>query len=102
MIARHQLVVGETWVVRLPSNPSTGYHWTLLPIDPPIVQQLGPAQFQPPAPQVPRRVGAGGEELFHLQANLPGEVTLHWVYRRPWETQGEPADRRSMWVRVAP
>jgi inhibitor of cysteine peptidase len=93
------MAVGEDCVIRLPSNPSTGYRWELLPADPPIVQLLGEAKFEPRAASA-GMVGAGGEEVFRLRAQSPGEVTLCWVYRRSWEASEPPADTRSLRVIV--
>jgi inhibitor of cysteine peptidase len=98
--ALQPLTVGATWSVRLPANPTTGYRWELLPIDPPLVHQVGDATFEPTTVSTPPRVGAGGIENFLIQADAPGQVTLHWVYRRPWETHTEPAQTWQVMLRV--
>ncbi|MEX8501338.1 protease inhibitor I42 family protein [Leptothrix ochracea] len=93
------LNVGATWAVALPANPTTGYRWELLPIDPPLVHQVGDAVFEPTSSE-PHRVGAGGMERFFLQADAPGHVTLQWVYRRSWEHHTEPAETWQVVLRV--
>ncbi|MEX8519655.1 MAG: protease inhibitor I42 family protein [Leptothrix sp. (in: b-proteobacteria)] len=98
-MAAQPMAVGEDCVIRLPSNPSTGYRWELLPVDPPIVQLQGAVEFEPHTASA-GLVGMGGEEVFRLRAQSPGEVTLRWVYRRAWEASEPPADTRSLRVIV--
>jgi len=77
------LILRGQWVIfRLPSNPSTGFRWTLanepdarLSIhgEPILVRTLQ------------ARLGAPGNEVWSLSATQSGEYTLQFVYRRPWE-----------------
>jgi len=86
-----QLTIDQECVVRLPANPSTGYQWVLQPVDPPVVQLVGAAEYVAVAvPSVPPRVGQGGEVVFRLRAVATGDVTLRWDYRRSWEPLETP------------
>jgi inhibitor of cysteine peptidase len=75
-------------VVRLPSNPSTGYRWSL-------VQQAGGILEPEGAPTFERTgagdAGAGGTETWRFVPLKAGEETLRLEYRRLWETDAPPA-----------
>jgi inhibitor of cysteine peptidase len=92
-IAPARLSVGEECLVRLPSNPTTGYRWELQAvIAAGVVEQVGQAEFQPaPDDTGPPRVGAGSAQVFRLRAVGVGDATLHFVYRRAWEPVQTPA-----------
>lgn len=45
------------------------------------------------------RNGAGGTETWTFAAPEPGQTTLNFVYRRPWETK-PPIDSAAFRVRV--
>lgn len=91
---------GQQCTLQLRSNPTTGYGWALLPIESERVRLLG-SEFVREARAVnePPRVGAGGVERFRLEAGQVGEVTLHWVYRRPWQPD-EVAQRFELRISV--
>ncbi len=72
-------------VLRLQSNPSTGYRWEVQEMDHGVLQQVGETEFEPqsdllgaPATQVLRFAGVGR-----------GQTILRLGYRRSWE-QGVP------------
>ena len=98
--AARSLAVGEACVVRLHANPSTGYGWELLPIEPAIVERVGVVEFESAASAGSRLVGVGGEQVFRLLARHAGVVTLRWVYRRIWETDVPPADTYQLHLTV--
>ena len=76
------LMLRGQWVIfRLPSNPSTGFRWTLEPDakltihgEPILVKGASQA-----------RLGASGNEVWSLSATQSGGYTLQFVYHRPWE-----------------
>ena len=71
---------GETTVVTLASNPSTGYRWKLLATDARVVRLVS-HRYVPPKVARP---GAGGKELWRFVARAHGTVTLVFGYLRPW------------------
>ena len=70
---------GDTLVVRLAGNPSTGYRWSTVRV--PASLQLVAAQYVAPKPQRP---GAGGTYVFRFRAGT-GAGRLALAYARPWE-----------------
>ena len=82
----------ETLIVKLPSNPSTGYMWQFTPPEDGTVKQVGDWKHTPSKKNTP---GAGGETTWRLVAGQSGEATLQFFYRRPWEDASvEPAETR--------
>lgn len=78
---------GQTLIVSLSGNPSTGYLWQLGEVDEHILQQTE-AKFE----QKSDRVGASGLQIFYYKAIGTGETVLKLVYRRPWEKNVEPLE----------
>lgn len=87
--------VGQTLVVALPSNPSTGYSWEIVELDQ-LVLKPTKEDFKVESDLV----GAGGTQLFFFEALKAGQTSLQLVYHRPWETGVEPADTFSISVEV--
>jgi C1A family cysteine protease/predicted secreted protein len=91
-----QLHEGETLVIRLESNPSTGYGWEvaqpLLSSDSlPVLRQTGD-EYQPCEESGPSYaegdgplLGAPMTQVLRFQALRAGQTSLDLVYRRPWE-----------------
>jgi len=78
------LILRGQWVVfRLPSNPSTGFRWTLAKEPDAGLTVHGEPTAVRGAYQA--RLGAPGNEIWSLSATQSGEYTLQFVYRRPWE-----------------
>ncbi|MGC9530499.1 MAG: protease inhibitor I42 family protein [Candidatus Bipolaricaulaceae bacterium] len=78
--ARLWLQVGESLMVALPGNPTTGYEWEV----------EGEPAFLALVPGVEYRadsglLGAGGVFYFRYRAEEAGEGQLTFAYRRPWE-----------------
>jgi inhibitor of cysteine peptidase len=88
--------VGEQLVVELPSNPTTGFSWTVADGGP--LTQVGEAEYATEA--APDVVGAGGTETFTFDAKKAGSGTLTLEYRRPWETGVEAEDVWSATITV--
>ena len=84
---------GKPFQVELAATPTTGHTWELAAM-PDGVQLLG-SHFTPPANAVP---GAGGTQVFELQAVRPGHLSLQFVLKRSWES--EPARRETVEVEV--
>lgn len=90
---------GETFVVELPSNPSTGYTWSLQRGDSSIVQQVGRPVFVP-ASNSEGLVGQGGMEVWTFNAMAWGDQRIEFVYQRSWEGDSSAARKVEYLVSV--
>ena len=92
-----ELSVGQSLVVTLESNATTGYSWALVQnSDDSVLSKTGNEYV---APQT-TLVGAGGKEEWTFQALKEGTSTISMEYRRPWETGTPPATTFSLTVVV--
>lgn len=80
---------GARLVVRLASNPSTGYGWTEVAAPGPTLLALGEPVFE--QAEVAGRVGAAGVQVFRYEIAAPGRARLALAYARPWEPAETPA-----------
>ena len=71
--------VGEKLVVELPSNPTTGFAWTVADDGP--LAQVGEAEYASDAK--PGVVGAGGTETFTFEAKEAGSGALVVMFMGP-------------------
>lgn len=90
------LEVGQTLVLSLDSNPTTGYQWQIVELDEAILEQI---DYDYEADQ-PALAGSGGKEVWRFQARSSGSTTLSLGYRRSWEEGVEPIQTFSMEVVV--
>jgi inhibitor of cysteine peptidase len=81
--------VGETYWIKLPCNPTTGYDWELKSIDRKVAAPTGPVDFQRDE-AVRGMVGVGGTCVLGVKGVKPGKTKVVLVYRRPWE-KGKPS-----------
>jgi inhibitor of cysteine peptidase len=83
-----QLILGQTLQVRLASNPTTGYSWSVQqrPDQLELVQSAYAAD-----PQGRNMPGAGGHQTIEFVARSAGNGELKLEYRRPWEKNVAPA-----------
>lgn len=95
-----ELVRGQTLVVTLESNPTTGYCWEVVEEPGSILKQMGEAEFKPSDTDEPPLVGAGGWEIFRFRAVSTGQMSLQLVYHRPWEGRVEPLQTFTLQVVV--
>jgi inhibitor of cysteine peptidase len=86
---------GDLLVFRLPSNPSTGYSWSVAASKPRLLLQQGEASCEIPK-SAKGRVGAGGTEVWRFRAERAGTLTLTFSYARVWE-KGVPPVRTLSW-----
>lgn len=91
-----ELSHGDTLVVALAGNITTGYNWEALPQDPALVQQVGEPQVTPDS----TAVGAGGKIALTFRAVKSGRAGLTLVYRRAWEKDVPPLKTFSISVVV--
>jgi inhibitor of cysteine peptidase len=75
-------------VVQLPSNPTTGYEWSVTALG--GLEQVGKATYK--ATEASGVVGSGGTQSFTFTGHKRGSGELTLEYRRPWE-KGTPAAR---------
>jgi predicted secreted protein len=85
---------GDTLVVRLAGNETTGFRWAIVS-RPKALKLVGSTYSTSP----PGRIGQGGTFSFRLSA-LGGRGTLKLAYRRPWEKGKPPAQSFSIEVQV--
>jgi inhibitor of cysteine peptidase len=83
-----QMSVDQALFVRLPSNPTTGYSWTLTANPAPLA--LIKSDFAPDAAKN-GVMGAGGTQILQFAAKDTGTATISLGYRRPWEKDTPPA-----------
>jgi predicted secreted protein len=74
--------VGDTLVVQLAENPTTGFRWTFAPIDANILE-LTRDEFQAGA-QV--GVGGGGLRVFRFAVKDRGSTRVQFKLTRSWES----------------
>ncbi len=80
---------GDSVVISLSSNPSTGYRWQADAANSPsIALQQGAPLYVPGANA--GMPGAGGTEVITLVAAEAGTADYRFVYARPWETDVTP------------
>ena len=92
-----QLKKGQTLVVTLEANPTTGYSWEVAePLDEQVLRQAGEPEFKPESDLV----GAGGVQILRFEAVNAGKTTLRLAYRRSWEKDVEPLNTFSIQVVV--
>jgi len=89
---------GQEMVVRLGSNPSTGFRWQVEKVDEAVLQQVGMAQYEPAEPGETLKPGQAGQETMRFQAAGAGQTNLILAYRRPWE--GEIAAEKTFTLHV--
>ena len=81
------LEVGQTLVLTLASNPTTGYEWEIAEIDEAILKETH-HEYKADWPVL---IGSGGKEIWRFQAQSSGSTTLSLEYRRSWE-KAEPIE----------
>ena len=81
---------GQTIIVRLSSNRSTGYRWIMGPATAEGLTALGEPVYTPrDAPK--GAVGREGVEAWSFLASQSGRYQLRLEFRRPWEPHAAPA-----------
>ena len=81
--AEHNIVAtnGETFVIELEGNPTTGYEWQL-EFEPDQLELVDEA-IQP----LSNNIGAAAAQRFEFRAARPGHATIRALYKRRWETK---------------
>ena len=87
--------VGDTVVVKLEANATTGYEWQFTAGDTFTIES---SEYEP-TPVASGVVGSGGTQVVTLKVTKAGSSDLTGVYVRPWETPSpEPAQQFQMTV----
>ncbi|MFG1795700.1 protease inhibitor I42 family protein [Nocardia sp. NPDC049149] len=94
-----RLETGQSLVVTLPANPSTGYSWQIAEVDANLVRVQGEPEYKadPTKPVMP---GSGGTSVWTFVGAVPGATKLVMNYLRPWEQGVEPAQTFSLTIKV--
>ncbi|MBH2033584.1 MAG: protease inhibitor I42 family protein [Pseudomonadales bacterium] len=83
-----ELARGQTVLINLRSNPTTGFRWQVQDAAPGVLRSLGPEVYS--NPEDSGLVGSAGQSSWRFEAAQPGSGRLLLVYRRPWETGVAP------------
>lgn len=87
---------GDTLVVILESNASTGYSWSITSQPDPSVLASEGKEIQPPTSPMP---GAAGHQIFSFSATASGTTRFTLTYARPFGDQ-KPAQVETFNVTV--
>lgn len=79
---------GDSLVISLESNPSTGYRWQVGKNDDAILKLIGEPAFHPGAHHL---IGEPGHLIFKFKAISTGSDAIELGYVRPWEKDAAPA-----------
>jgi len=79
------LAVDRPFEVLLKGNPTTGYLWQVVDLDPSILQQVGEPAYKSES----SALGSAGRYTFRFKTVGPGQTLLKLIYHRPFE-QGVP------------
>ncbi|WP_287028542.1 protease inhibitor I42 family protein [Pseudomonas sp. UBA6310] len=85
-----KLYQGQTLVLSLPSDPTSGYRWQLLDAAPAVLRSLGPEVYANPEDSGDL-VGSGGESTWRFQVANAGDALLALRYQQAWDADGAPA-----------
>lgn len=77
---------GETLTLRLPENPSTGYHWM-------VEKSAGLEQIASRFSASSSAVGSGGVRVIDWRVGAPGSFRLRLKNWREWEGDHSVIDR---------
>lgn len=88
--------LGETIVVRLDENPTTGYRWALDRLDSDLLESEGSDfQIRPES-----GIGAGGLRTFAFKALSRGRGTIELKLWRGWQGSDSVIERREVVVTI--
>jgi len=81
-----EVKAGDTFVVSLKGNITTGYDWSIANLDERFLQQQGEADYESDSDLI----GAGGTATYTFKALSAGQTTLKLIYSRPFEPDNPP------------
>ncbi len=89
---------GDSFVIKLESNATTGYSWQLAEFKSGIVKKV--SNIYVPSKTEGRLAGSGGIEEWTFKAIAKGKVIITFEYVRPWEKDVPPIKRALYQVTV--
>lgn len=92
------LSTGQTLILSLPSNPTTGYRWQLRDPAASVLRSLGPEVYN--ADQSKDMVGSGGQSVWRFKASSAGSGNLSLTYQQAWDADSAPQERFECAIRV--
>ena len=94
-----EICPGSQIQLTLAENPSTGYRWSLAPLDPALVELVS-EQSKAPAggsgsqdQSQSQAVGSPGEVIYRFKALRPGRTEISLRHLRSWEGDRSTIDR---------
>ena len=81
-----ELKKGDTLVVSLEGNITTGFNWEMAAPGPANLKQIGEPEVTPTS----GLVGASGTIVLKFSAVQTGQATLKLIYHRAWEKEVPP------------
>jgi inhibitor of cysteine peptidase len=94
-----ELQSGQELLVRLPSNPATGYRWALAAAPAEVLKLEGLPSFER-NPNGANTPSAPGFEIWRFTLARKGQQVLTFDYRLPWDGDAPPAHQLSFTVTV--
>lgn len=92
---------GDSIVIHLPANPSTGYDWSYSASKPGLIRREGDVLREGKG-NAKGMVGAPINEVWKLKAVRPGTLVITFTYARPWEKGIPPVKNLSWPVKIRP
>ena len=86
---------GDTLVIRLPDNPTTGFRWAVDSFDSEVMTRL-----QEEYSSASSAIGGGGLRRFAFQASSTGSSVIALKLWRSWEGEGSVRSRFQVTVKV--
>ena len=83
IVTNTELIRPGSLIVRLGSNPTTGYEWGEAVISTPAVVAQASREFV--GPEDTGMVGAGGTNVWVFDSKAASTATIKMSYGRPWE-----------------
>ena len=77
---------GQVLVLKLESNPTTGYDWEIINLDTTILKQVGEVGYKSDS----MLTGSGGADSWTFEAVDSGVMYLQLMYHRSWEKDTPP------------
>ena len=87
--------VGEEFVIRLASNPTTGFEWSATETAPEV--RLVSKRYDGPSVQIP---GRGGHQEFRFEARSKGRATIELANARSFEPDVPSAETATFALRI--
>ena len=84
-----ELARGQTVLINLRSNPTTGFRWQVQDAAPGVLRSLGPEVYT--SSDNGQLLGSGGQSTWRFQVFAPGSGRLRLTSQQPWEPEAEPA-----------